>query len=358
MMSKGSNLAKYFKGNFKLHPDWIYCRGIRKGFEDMKLGLIDPDNCEMTPEEELIFYLEKFEESGWKWKLNKLDSNETRCDRKLMQLLIFDAKATESFPFDFSKSSKEMSLIDKWQVKASFVSTHSGLLRYKMFDRKMRGRKFANKMKKSIEEVWYKHAVEFNRDDPDSFVYSVPFNAYDNPDPIITATSTIFVGSERTPIAVVGFQFAHSKLESIMEESVSSLYDLMNKILFIIYSQCPRNKEEICYILDDNAYILSDPEAEHTGRFFGDVENKLMSILVDDLVYESVPVFDYQAACYQDRNIVYPKILKRLNNSALSVFLWNPFEYFAAVIATLLSVAYAIPSHMANRKFLLRSSSS
>jgi hypothetical protein len=222
MMSKDSNLAKYFEDDFKIHPDWIYCRGIKKGFEDIKLGLIDPDNCEMTPEEELLFYLEKFETAGWKWKQDKLDSNETRCDRKLMQLLLFDAKATENFPSGFLKRSKEH-YVEKFRVKTSFIATHSGLFRYKVFDKKIRGDKFAEKMKRSIDEVWYKHAVNFNKEEPQSFVYSVPFNAYGQLEPRITATHTIFIrdGTEKAPIAVIGFQFAHSKLEEIMEQHVT-----------------------------------------------------------------------------------------------------------------------------------------
>jgi hypothetical protein len=223
MLVKGSNLLKYFKEDFKLHPDWIYCRGIKKGFEEIKLGLIDPDNCEMTPEEELVFYLEKFEATGWKWKQDKLDSNETRCDRKLLQALLFDAKATENFPSEFPKRSKEANLIEKFHILTSFISTHSGLFRYKIFDKRIQGDKFTNKMKRSIEEVWYRHAADFNRDEPQSFIYSVPFNAYELKEPRITAANTIFKrdGPDSVPVAVVGFQFAHSKLEEIMEQNVS-----------------------------------------------------------------------------------------------------------------------------------------
>lgn len=223
MMSKGSNVARYFKDNFKIHPDWIYCRAIRKSFEDIKLGLIDPDDCEMSPEEELVFYLEKLEANGWKWKQDKLDSNDTRCDRKLMQLLIFDAKATENFPADFTKRSKEMESIESLNIKSSFIATHSGLFRYRIFDKKLKVEKFAGKMKRSIDEVWYRHAVEYNKDEPKSFVYSIPFNAYEQNDPRITATHTIFIsdGAVKVPVAVVGFQFAHTKLEAIVEHNVS-----------------------------------------------------------------------------------------------------------------------------------------
>lgn len=226
MFAKGSKLEKLFKKDFKLHPEWIYCRGIKKSFEDMKLGLIDPDNCEMTPEEELMFYFEKFDASGWKWKQDKLDSNETRCDRKLLQILLFDAKATEKFPFEFGRKSKEFGLIDKFDIKNSFISTHSGLLRYKIFDRKFEmGEKWAERMKKSIEEVWYRHTVDFNRNEPQSFVYSVPFNAYTRDDDFqVTATHAIFIqdGSNQVPVAVVGFQFSHEKLDEHMKQHVSS----------------------------------------------------------------------------------------------------------------------------------------
>lgn len=73
-----------------------------------------------------------------------------------------------------------------------------------------------------------------------------------------------------------------------------------------------------------------------------------MHILIADNVYESTRVFDYQAVCYEDRNVEYEATMKR--NSALSVFLWNPFTYFAALFVTLLSTVYAAPSYMANCK--------
>lgn len=366
MMSKGSNLMKYFEENYRLHPDWVYCRGFRKSFEDIKLGLIDEDDCEMSPEEELEHYLDKFEKTGWKWKTdketNKLNSTDAQCDRKLLQLLFFDAKATEGFVKDFPK--RALTHAENYLIKTTFISTHSGLLRYKIFSKKnndvKEGNKFSDKMRRSIDEVWYKHAVDFNKIEPESFVYSVPFNAYLHNDTKITATSTIFTrdGSDKVPIAVVGFQFQHSKLKQIVEKNVSGLGGESHSVdkSHSIIPQCTRDKEEKCYILDDNAYILLDPNAEHTGKFFGSVEKKLMHILVEDGIYEPVRVFDYQAVCYVNKNVAYKKLMKRdiISSSALSVVFWNPFKYFGTVLATLVSTAStvfgAIPTYMANCK--------
>lgn len=78
-----------------------------------------------------------------------------------------------------------------------------------------------------------------------------------------------------------------------------------------------------------------------------------MKILIEDHVYEPIQVFDYQAVCYQDKDFKYDNVMEQIGrNSALTVLIWNPFKYFAAIFATLLSTVYAIPSHMANCKLI------
>lgn len=222
----GSKVQKYFQGNYRLHPDWIYCRSLKKNFEDIKLGEIDPDDCEMTPEEELEYYLEKFETSGWKWKsASAKEKGAYKCDQKLMQALLFDAKSTQNFPNEPSRKMKDK------KIKTSFIATHSGLLRYKIYDEndrqnKIKGERFANKFKKTIETDWYKHTVEFNIKEQKSFVYSVPFDASFKDEPgkeLVTATTAIFArdGSERAPLAVIGFQFEQEKLLDLFGSEVS-----------------------------------------------------------------------------------------------------------------------------------------
>lgn len=229
--TKGSKLINFFQGNYRLHPDWIYCRSLKKNFEDLKLGEIDPDDCEMTPEEELEYYIEKFETSGWKWKSSSTkEKGAYKCDQKLMQALLFDAKATQNFPNDPNKKSKDKKN-DRFEMKSSFIATHSGLLRFKIYDEderenKIKSEKFVKKFRKTIEEDWYKHTVEFTSKEPKSFVYSVPFDASFKLEPekeLITATTAIFArdGSERAPVAVIGFQFEQEKLLELFGDEVN-----------------------------------------------------------------------------------------------------------------------------------------
>lgn len=223
MTSKGSKVLKYFQGNYTLHPDWIYCRSLKKNFEDMKLGEIDPDDCEMTPEEELEYYIAKFEKSGWKWSTNVKEKEAYKCDQKLMQALLFDAKITQNFPNESRKSKDKK--VDKLEIKSKFIATHSGLLRYEIYEKderkfKKKSDEFTKKFKKTIDTDWYKHTVAFNRKEPKSFVFSIPFDASFKDEPekeLITATTSIFArdGNERAPIAVVGFQIEQEKLSEL-----------------------------------------------------------------------------------------------------------------------------------------------
>ncbi|KAL7043546.1 hypothetical protein ACKWTF_001566 [Chironomus riparius] len=328
---KGSKLlSKYFQGSYRLHPDWIYCRTLKKNFEDIKLGRIDPDDCEMSPEEELEYYFEKFDKSGWKWKTTRNEKGAYKCDQRLVQALMYDAKATVNFPNEPSKKSNDFrTIFKKYKLYSSFISTHSGLLRFKIFEddeleNKKLSEEFGNSFKNSIDEDWYKHTVEFNRhekSDKKSFIYSLPFDAQYQDRPLITVTSTVYAtdGDENAPVAVVGFQFPHEELENLFGD------------------KCAPHVEQTCYILDPNAYIIADSRREHKGKFFGSVENKLMKTLWDDNIYKFVTVYDYQGVCYEDRNVEY-ELLMNIVSSATTIF-WHPLKHlWTTFIALLISL--------------------
>jgi hypothetical protein len=68
-----------------------------------------------------------------------------------------------------------------------------------------------------MDETWYKRAVDQHSIEPESFVFSVPFDSNLQENPLITATHAVFVehNGHRAPAAVVGLQYQHSTLASL-----------------------------------------------------------------------------------------------------------------------------------------------
>jgi hypothetical protein len=112
------------------------------------------------------------------------------------------------------------------------------------------------------------------------------------------------------------------------------------------------NAEQVCFILDDNAYIIASSRFEHEGEFFGAVDRKLMRILIDDGVYNTITVYDYQAVCYQDRMIKYNAIMEVVS-SAGSILIWNPLKtLWAGLVALVTSFGQFFAADAATREYL------
>lgn len=76
---------------------------------------------------------------------------------------------------------------------------------------------FSDTNNRATDELWYKRAVDQHSIEPDSFVFSVPFDSgyTDKADaPLVTATHAIFIDhrGHKAPAAVVGLQFQHDSL--------------------------------------------------------------------------------------------------------------------------------------------------
>jgi len=85
---------------------------------------------------------------------------------------------------------------------------------------------FVTNNSRSINEPWYRHSVDYNQHEPKSFIYSVPFMASEEEDTrnihvLASHTVSIIEHDKSAPVAVVGFKFALSKLEELMNENVS-----------------------------------------------------------------------------------------------------------------------------------------
>ncbi|XP_023289620.1 voltage-dependent calcium channel subunit alpha-2/delta-3 isoform X2 [Orussus abietinus] len=298
------NVTEYFNGtNWKVHPDWVYCEYSASS-----------EKIFATPEEQILHFLGRSRQPGWKWmslrprspsshhkQASIPDKDAYYCDKTLVQSLVLDALVTEGFGRSdgtaLHKEENQNQGKGRFGVTRSFIATRSGLLRWHDHQQNEEitdPRHFANVYTRAMEASWYRRAVDQHDVEPESFVFSVPFNAAESTSPLVTATHAVFVESKghQAPAAVVGLQFRHSSLASHFLNVTSTCSGK---------SGCKKNcaSEELdCYILDNNGFIIISEQNEHTGKFFGEIDGTIMDSLVQDRIYRKVAVTDYQGSCY------------------------------------------------------------
>ncbi|XP_055387226.1 voltage-dependent calcium channel subunit alpha-2/delta-3 [Condylostylus longicornis] len=309
-INKGINIADYFLGeNWKIHPDWVYCKyHYLEGHEFEK------------PEDELKHFLGKIMDSEtWEWHeqyeqdddseedededegdcgRKSLDDDAYYCNKELVELLIFDAKVTNSSygAWEFTDE-KERALIKMYNATLRFVATMSGLTRWQFIfgEVEVKGDKeFGDYHTTAIDETWYKSAILQHAIDPDSFVYSVPHASDPEEDSELKVTSSHAIfprdGGLEAPGSVVGFQFSHSLMYQRFA-TITSKVDCGN-----CTKTCATDDHE-CFVIDNNGYIILSENVNDTGKFFGDVEGAVMEAMVDFGIYKEVIVYDFQAVC-------------------------------------------------------------
>ncbi|XP_044255106.1 voltage-dependent calcium channel subunit alpha-2/delta-3-like [Tribolium madens] len=298
------NIANYKGGllqtkNWAVHPDWVYC-GDNSGKEPEEVV----KNC-------LLLCIQK----------RDMENKNVNCEEPLFKSLLFDAEVTKWFDEPIPN---EAHFTKQYLVDNVFMATHSGLTRWKSLqpqtfeevvdDDEGKGKKEVFWGNRSIDEDWYKRAVQenFNRNE-DHFIYSVPFeiSGYEY-NTMITSINAIFVTAEgkKSPVAAVGVQFNHRRMLDVFNQTTAKCDSAQKPF------QCAC-KDLSCYILDNNAYVVLSNEKEYTGRFVGDVSPIITHRLIQNGVYKRIRMFDYQAICQK------PPESKTKNSATMTITLFR-----------------------------------
>ncbi|CAG0883373.1 unnamed protein product [Darwinula stevensoni] len=318
------NVTSYLTGDFNwtVHPEWVYCK---------YRSVTDPPF--ESPEIEVLHFIARTQNAGWRWLSTRvLPSNmdivqpgDYFCDKELLQSLVFDAQATDVFRSD-SHNQDSPSAGELNAVVRTFVATRSGLTRWRDYhpvhlipntpgvnipgdfvtEFAENDVHWSKVNVRSVEEAWYRKAVDYNMQESEekSVVFSVPFDAMDYKNPLVTATRTVILHNPRdphkkTPVAVVGVQFNHSYfIRQFFMESNKCAEQSGPQALNCSHPTCMSESLD-CYLLDDNGYILGSESDKHVGRFFGEVDGAILDSLIQDGVYRRVRIFDFQGVCFE-----------------------------------------------------------
>ncbi|XP_049817631.1 voltage-dependent calcium channel subunit alpha-2/delta-3 isoform X1 [Aethina tumida] len=340
------NVTDYFKGtNWRVHPDWVYCE-----YTSGTSG----EQWFKTAEERVLHFLSRSRRPGWKWMSlrprspvqrehhhisTKQDKDAYFCDKTLLQSLVLDAMVTEGLekhPFRSRMEDKHPigTLLVKLQSQGyeifglvlSFVATRSGLLRWtNLTNFETEEPHFSEHNVRAMDETWYKRAVDQHSIEPESFVFSVPFDVGSSGKPLITATHAVFVEHKghRAPAAVVGLQYQHSKLAAHFHNITSKCTGTS-----VCRNTCASDKLD-CYVLDNNGFIIISENNHHTGRFFGQIDGTIMDSLVQDRIYKKIAVYDYQGSCSKSKH--------HYSGNAMKI---KPFDPVKIMFAYFLKLGY------------------
>jgi len=241
---------------------------------------------------------------------DQLDLELTTCDKELVQALVLDGEITQIF--DSSESRKD--LFKEFGIELSFVATRSGLTRWEEHKEKdeyeshdydddpdnPREPHFSDLNNEATDEVWYKRAVEYHYNNPNSFVFSVPFDIGDTRPTLVTATHAIFreQNGKKAPAAVVGVHIDYDKFETNFMKVTTGADGFGYKTNTGDFLSC-KNESIECYVLDNNGFVMISEDPLNTGKFFGEIDGTILKSLEKNHVFKKIKIYDYQAICLE-----------------------------------------------------------
>jgi len=239
--------------------------------------------------------------------------NKGFCDKELVQALVLDGEITKVFTNDTSTKN----LFKEFGIDLSFVATRSGLTRWEEhkevneFDTddydegfdpdNPREPHFSEVNNEATDEVWYKRAVEYHYNNPDSFVFSVPFDIGDKRPTTVTATHAIYKeqNGRKAPAAVVGVQIDYDKFAQKFMDVTTGSGGAGFKTQSGEMLSC-QNETIECYVLDNNGFVVVSEDPSNIGKFFGEIDGTILKSLEQNHVFKKIKIFDYQAICLEN----------------------------------------------------------
>jgi len=322
---------------WKLHPDWVYCEYNYAGQQD--------DRKVDTPEKNMRHFLERLadERANFNWgttrvrPLPKCQGNGAYsadcpksagiptagkhshyCDKELVQALVLDAEITKIFTEEKSKMNKK-DLFKQFGIDLSFVATRSGLTRWEEHKEKdefadededaydpdnPKDPHFSEVNNEATDEVWYKRAVEYHFNNPNSFVFSVPFDIGDKRPTTVTATHAVFkeAGGKKAPAGVVGVQIDYDKFaQKFMDVTTNGPSGQGKGYPTQTGENLSCKNESIeCYVLDNNGFVVISEDPNNIGKFFGEIDGTILNSLEQNHVFNKIKIYDYQAICLEN----------------------------------------------------------
>ncbi|KAK2184995.1 hypothetical protein NP493_248g03021 [Ridgeia piscesae] len=303
----------------KIAP-WNYCE-------------LSANESKHDPLEAILVYL--------KYGQQKKSIYKEKCDDQLIQGLLYDAKATRGALANWMKVNADGTLNDSMSrrkgIEVVFLGTKSGLTRYYTLVENVTDRNFVYNVNGTIEELYYKQAVENGEG---IFTFSVPFNAGAHDwwnETVLTASTPIIVSEDgrEAVAAVVGLQMSYPHFYEMFINMSKTCDDPTTRDCNLTCESA----ELDCYLLDNNGFVVLSENQGEIGKFFGELDATLMkALIIDDDdgtstpgrgVFERVEVVDYQALC---------AIWKR-GSSAASSLVYDPLRW---IFGTIFSAVHEI----------------
>merc|ERR1711963_1102661 len=154
----------------------------------------------------------------------------------------------------------------------------------------------------ATDEVWYKRAVEYHLNNPDSFVFSVPIDIGDKRPTMVTATHAIFKEDEdgqKAPAGVVGAQIDYDKFEATFMDHTTGEDGFGYQTKRGDMLSC-KNESIECYVLDNNGFVVISEDPNNIGKFFGEIDGTILNSLEQNNVFTKIKIYDYQAICLEN----------------------------------------------------------